>query len=250
MDSVHVTLATLAVVCAGAGLGFAVQRFLREQHMSPATQDVAKLATGVVATLAALVLGLLVASAKQYFDNNVAQARTFVINLTLLDRSMRLYDPPLAAERKDLQAFAKTMRQRIWEDNPALDRTNVLLQLDHLRNKLRQLKPGNEQDTSLKDRHLSLSDSLILAANELLEQDQTTIPMALVVIVDGWLAVIFLGFGLFAPFNWVSLASILIGAISVALSLFMIVEMNSPFQGFITVSPNLMDRAIVQISTD
>ena len=250
MDSIHITLATLGVICAGAGIGFIAQRFLREYHMSAATQDVAKLTTGVVATLAALVLGLLVASAKQSFDNNVTQARSFVINMTLLDRSMRLYEPPMTAERKDLLAFAKTIRQRIWEDNPALDRTNVLLLLDHLRNRFRQLKPGNEQDSSLKDRYISLSDGMILAADELLEQDATTIPLALVVIVDGWLAVVFLGFGLFAPFNSVSVASIFIGAVSVALSMFMIVEMNSPFQGFITVSPNLMDRAIVQISTD
>src|SRR5216684_6328262 len=102
MDSLHVTLAAFAVIYGGALLGFLAKHLLSEHHLTSQSQDSVKVATGVVASMTALVLGLLVASAKSGFDARAAEARTFVINLTLLDRSMLLYQPPLIAERQDL----------------------------------------------------------------------------------------------------------------------------------------------------
>jgi hypothetical protein len=117
-----------------------------------------------------------------------------------------------------------------------------------VRNKFRHLDPQTLQDKALKDRYMSLSDALILAANELLELDEAPIPVSLIGIVDGWLALIFFAFALFAPVNWVSVVALGAGAGAVAMALFMIVEMNAPFQGFITVSPRMMDNAIAEVS--
>ena len=198
MDSLHVTLTTFGIICTAIAIGFIGQRVLREHHLDSKTQDAVKLATGVIATLAALVLGLLVASGKQGFDTRGSEARTFVINLTLIDRSMRLYQPPLDTERKELAKFATDMRDKLWNEESKLSINDVLSQLDHIRNKFRNLEPQTLQDKSLKDRYMSLSDGLILAANELL-QDGNDIPPAFVVIVDAWLAIIFLGFGSSRP---------------------------------------------------
>jgi hypothetical protein len=247
MHSVYVTLTTFAIVCGGAVIGFALQKFLQERHLSAQTQDSVKLATGIVGTLTALVLGLLVASAKQSFDAQAGAARTFVINITLLDRSMRLYQPPLTAERQQLADFATAMRTQLW-DASGVPNIDVLSRLDRIRTVFRNLDPQNLQDKSLKDRYIKLSDTLILTANELLETDESPIPASLIGIVDAWLALIFIGFGLFAPLNRISVPALVVGAAAVAMALFVIIEMSSPFQGFITVSPNLMDRAIAQLS--
>jgi hypothetical protein len=248
MDSVHVTVAAFAIICIGAALGFIVKRFLKENHVEPRTQDAVKVATGVVASMTALVLGLLVASAKSGFDSHAAEARTFVINVTLLDRSMRLYQPALTAERQGLVKFASDMRDKLWNEKSTLNNEQVMSELDQIRNKFRNLDPQTLQDKALKDRYMSLSDTLILAADELLLQDAVSVPIQMVVIVDAWLAVTFFAFALFAPFNAVSSVSLGVGAGAVALALFMIVEMNAPFQGFITVSPETMDNAIAEIS--
>jgi hypothetical protein len=248
MDSIHVTLATFAVICVGAIAGFFLKNYLREHHLTSQTQDSVKVATGVVASMTALVLGLLVASAKSGFDARAAEARTFVINVTLLDRSMRLYQPPLDAERQALTKFARDMRDKLWNERSTLVTSQVMSELDQVRNKFRNLDPQTLQDKSLKDRYMSLSDTLILSANELLEQDAVTVPIQMVIIVDAWLALTFFGFALFAPLNGVSVVSLGVGAGAIAMALFMIVEMNAPFQGFITVSPQIMDNAIVEIS--
>lgn len=249
MDSVNVTLTAFVLICGGALLGFLVRRCLKEHHVEPRTQEAVKVATGVVASMTALVLGLLVASAKSGFDAHAAEARTFVINVTLLDRSMRLYQPPLDTERQSLTKFAKDMRDKLWNEKSTLTNGQVMSELDQVRNKFRNLDPQTLQDKSLKDRYMSLSDTLILSANELLLQDAVTVPIQMVVIVDVWLALTFFAFALFAPFNTVSAVSLGVGAGAVALALFMIVEMNAPFQGFITVSPQTMDDAIGEISS-
>lgn len=248
MDSVHVTAAAFAVICCGALLGFAVRRFLREHHVEAKTQDAVKVATGVVASMTALVLGLLVASAKSGFNSHATEARTFVINVTLLEHSMRLYEPPLNAERQQVVSFAKQMRDKLWNENSTVTSEQIITHLDQIRNKFRSLDPQTPQEKSLKDRFMSLSDTIVLAANELLLQDAVTVPMQMVIIVDVWLAVTFFAFALFAPFNLVSSVALAVGAAAVALALFMIVEMNAPFQGFITVSPETMDNAIATMS--
>jgi len=248
MDSVKVTVIAFLVICGGAALGFAVRRFLREHHVEPRTQDAVKVATGVVASMTALVLGLLVASAKGGFDTHAVEARTFAVNVVLLDRSMRLYQPPLAEERKALAGFARDMRDKLWNPNSTLANDQLMHELDLVRNRFRNLDPQTPQDRSLQGRYMSLSDALVLAAEELLLQEPYSVPIHMIVVVDIWLAITFFAFALFAPFNLVSAVSLAVGAGAVALALFMIVEMDSPFQGFIVVSPATMDEAVQEIS--
>lgn len=246
MRGVGLTVVAFIVICAGAFAGFSLKRCLPRHHLDALTQEAVKLATGIVATLAALVLGLLIASAKQTYDARVAQVHTFVINLTLLDRAMREYEPPLTEERHAVAKFARDMRTRLW--GPHRDpHADVLSEFDAVRNAFRDLDPKTPHNKSLHDRYMGLSATLILAADELLESDDAAISGTIVVIVDAWLAVIFMGFALFAPFNRVSATAMVISAAAVAMALFLIIEMNSPFRGYVTVPPRVMDRAIAQI---
>src|SRR5947207_2307924 len=114
MDSTYIAAATFACACAGAAVGFLIRRRLREHHLTAASQEVLKLTLGVVATLAALVLGLLVGGTKQFYDAKVNEVRTFVVNIALFDRSMSHYEPSLLAERRHLNDFTRTMIGGLW----------------------------------------------------------------------------------------------------------------------------------------
>ena len=248
MDSLHVTLAAFGVICGGMAFGFIVRRFLREHHLDTRTQDVVKLATGVVASMTAIVLGLLVASAKSGFDAHAADARALVVNIMLLDRSMRGYEPPLNAERQGLAHFVADLRDKLWNENSTLTDEQIMSQLDRIRDKFSRLDPQSAHDKSLNDRILSLTDKATLSASELLLQEPVSVRIQMIVILDTWLAVTFFAFALFAPLNLVSAISLATGAGAVALALFMIIELNAPFQGFIVVSPQTMDHAIAVLS--
>ncbi|HEY1798780.1 MAG TPA: hypothetical protein VGG57_21895 [Stellaceae bacterium] len=247
MRSIGLTFLAFAVISGSALLGFVLKRYLRANHLDSPTQDAVKLATGVVATLAALVLGLLIASAKQTFDARGAEVHTFVINLTLLDRSMREYDPPLTEARQELGTFARNVREQLWGSNRG-GQADALSELDAIRNGFRELDPKTAHNRSLHARYMELSSKLVLAGDELLDTDKARISGTIVAIVDTWLALIFIGFALFAPFNRVTVTAMVLSAAAVAMALFLIIEMNSPFRGYVTVSPRPMDRAITRIS--
>src|SRR5580765_1883751 len=95
----------IAFVClfGGALLGMGLSALLPEHHLNSDSRDAIKLSTAVVATLSALALGLLVASAKTSFDTADNLLRTMVARTVLLDRVMAHYGPEAQAARAELR---------------------------------------------------------------------------------------------------------------------------------------------------
>jgi len=128
---------TFGCICAAVAVGTLIRRRLHEHHLTSPTQEVVKVSAGIVATLTALVLGLLVGGSKQFYDSKVAELRTFVVNISLLDRSMGHYEPSLMAERQLLGEFTKIMLGGLWGTDPTAARTDLLAPLDRVRDALR-----------------------------------------------------------------------------------------------------------------
>src|SRR5260221_5536371 len=139
MDSTYVAAVTFACACVGAAVGALIRRRLHADHLSAPSQELLKLTLGVVATLAALVLGLLVGGTKQFYDAKVNEVRTFVVDITLLDRSMSHYEPSLLAERRQLGDFTRTMIGGVGGGGPTTRDTNLLGRMEWRRGKLRRL---------------------------------------------------------------------------------------------------------------
>src|SRR6266851_1323052 len=157
MDSLYIVAVTFACACAGAAVGFLIRRRLREHHLTAASQDVLKLTLGVVATLAALVLGLLVGGTKQFYDAKVNEVRTFVVDITLLDRSMSHYEPSLLAERRHLSDFTRAMIGGLWGAGQANSNTDLLASMDRLRDTLRHLEPTSDAQKIAHSRMMGLT---------------------------------------------------------------------------------------------
>src|SRR5262244_966424 len=103
MSSLTVGLISAAGIFGGSLLGMGLQRLLPGHHLSKETQDVVKLSAGTIATLTALVLGLLVSSAKSSFDTmntGVVQSSARII---LLDRALARYGSETKAAREQLK---------------------------------------------------------------------------------------------------------------------------------------------------
>ena len=249
MSSWTVMGITFASIFSCALVGFLLHLMVHEHHRSSATQDVVKLTAGIVVTMTALVLGLLIASTKQNFDAKAADVRTFVVNITLMERSMRHYVPSLLPERQILANFAQTMLDRLWAVDPSrFTGSDALAALDKVRDRVRNIDPKSGAQRFQQARVMALSDTLMLTSNELLETTDSSLPAPLLVVVVIWLSVIFLGFGLFAPFNALSSGALAAGAAAVSMSMFLIVEMSTPFNGSITIPRQQMERALAEIN--
>jgi hypothetical protein len=95
-------------------LGRRVHRYLPQDHLSDRSRDSVKLAMGLVATMTALVLGLLVSSAKDGYDTKRSEVIQMAAKVAFLDRVLALYGPEAAEARTELRATVAAAVQRIW----------------------------------------------------------------------------------------------------------------------------------------
>ena len=103
MSSLTISLIMLACVFGAALLGILLHAVLPQHHLSSETKDIVKLGMGLVGTMSALVLGLLVASAKNSYDTQSAELTQLSANIALLDRGLALYGP----ETKETRALLR-----------------------------------------------------------------------------------------------------------------------------------------------
>src|SRR5215831_1218586 len=99
MGELAIGVAIFACVFGGALGGIFLREALPKHHLTSETENVVKLGIGVIATMSALVLGLLLASAKSSFDTRASELRQLWANLILLDRQLVHYGP----EAKDVR---------------------------------------------------------------------------------------------------------------------------------------------------
>ena len=116
MMNLLISLLVFALIFGGALAGMAVRPMLSEHHLHSDSKDVVKLTTGLVGTLTALVLGLLIASAKTTFDQKANQVRQLTATIILLDDLATQYGPEATPLRKLLRQSIPPMADRIWHE--------------------------------------------------------------------------------------------------------------------------------------
>ena len=248
MSPTAIGLIVLVCVFGGAVLGMFLQKVLPEHYLNDASKDVVKLVTGLIATLAALVLGLLVASAKNSFDTVNEGFRESAAKIILLDRALAQYGP----ETKDLRDLLKRgFTARLEQFFPkGQSRTSTLSSpqataaMEGFQQRLRALSPQNDAQRSLQSRALELSDAVTQARWLGIAHEENAIPTPFLVVLVFWLAVMFTSFGLFAPRNAIAIAVLFLGAVSLSAAISLIEELNDPLEGFITISRAPMERAL------
>ena len=225
---------------------------LPDHHLSNDSKDVIKLGTGMIATLAALVLGLLIASAKGNFDtmnNGLVQAGSKIV---LLDRIMAHYGPETKEMRDMLRQGVASTVDIIWANERA---ENIDAKTFHsragfetLQDKLRQLSPQNNAQRWLQSQALQVSGEIAAVRWFLTEQKgHSSLPTPLIVLLVFWLVLIFFIFGMLSPRNETAIVVLLVCALSVAASLYMLLELDNPFGGLITVSADPLSNALMYL---
>lgn len=248
MSSTTIALQSAGCIFSGALLGLYLQTVLPSHHLSKETQDVVKLSAGMVATLTALVLGLLVSSAKGSFDSmstGIVQSSAKVI---LLDRALARYGPDAAGARDQLkQAVAATI-EIVWPTKKTA--TSALTGVEHaggvdlVQDELSELTPQSDAQHRGLTTAQQLVSEISLTRWLLVEQEQNRLPLALLVILVFWLSLLFVSFGLFAPRNATSVTVLLLGACAVSAAIFLVLELSEPLEGVIKVSGAPLQNAL------
>jgi hypothetical protein len=218
-------------------VGMALSRGVPGSHLNADSKDAIKLATAVVGTLAALALGLLVASAKTTFENANAELRTSVARVVLLDRVMARYGPDTNAARAHLRTLVEARLHQAWTSDPSVARTaGDEAGIEPVQEELRALSPDTNARRLLQSRALQISGDIAEAHWLLTTTAEGGLPLAFLVVLVFWLGLLFVTFGLLAPANATVIGMLFVCALSVAAAVYLIVDMDHPYLGVIHVS--------------
>jgi hypothetical protein len=221
-------------------LGVALNPRLPDHHRDNDSRDVVKLVMGLIATVAALVLGLLISSAHSSFVEQQSEIQHLGVKLIQLNRALELFGADSIATRTELRRIVAADAARLWPDNHAMAVTGQSAQeqiaLEDLFRQIQELPATTEGQHAGRARAFQLLTDVGETRRLLDEQANGSISWPFLVILIFWLCVLFLGFGLFARLNATVLVALLMGAMSVSGAIFLILEMNRPYNGIMRVS--------------
>jgi Protein of unknown function (DUF4239) len=237
-------LATSLVVCAfmlaGALFGVLLRRILPANHLNEHSKDVVRLGCGLIATISALVLGLLITSAKNTYDTQRNEVRQMTANVILLDRQLNRYGPETRPAREALRSAIEPTIGRIWGKSAEKPLTKTPFESsavgELVYTDLQELSPQNEGQRTLKSQALQTANNITESRVMLFEQSDGAMPVALLVVLAFWLTILFSSFTLFSPLNPTACVAVAIIALSASGAIFLIQEMNTPFSGLMQIS--------------
>lgn len=253
MSPLSVSSIAFACVFGGTFLGMFLRKLLPGHHLSEQTRDVVRSGTGLVATIAGLVLGLLIASANGTYETQSGQIRHLTANLALLDTTLAQYGPETDHLRGLLRRTTATLADRIWSENRSESgkaeafaaSTDALLLYDEIL----KLTPRSEAQRSLQARAIDTSNELARTRLLLFTKAGASIPMPFLVVLISWLTIIFASFSLFADNNATTTTASCIFALSASAAIFLILELSHPFTGLMMISNESLRSALAPLAT-
>jgi hypothetical protein len=248
MNALIVALVTLASTFGSALAASFVRSWLPPAHLSKESQDVVRLGIGLVATMTALLLGLVTAAARGTFDSHDNAVRNSAANLLTLDRHLARYGPETKPTRDLIRRAVAYRLETIWSNQGTnasrLDTGGATPPVEDVENQILALSPQNDAQRWLKSEALKLSEDIVKTRWRILGGSGGAVPFPFLVVVIFWLSVTFASFGLYAPRNLTVIAVLFVAAVSVAAAVFLILELDGPFDGVIRVSSGPLRYAL------
>jgi hypothetical protein len=220
-------------------------------HLSNDSKDSVKQGLALIATLSALVLGLLVATTKGTYDTQNAAVKDLASNVMLLDRILDLYGSESKDARETLRNVVRVAYEKIWPDDGGTPNDvasdEIRVAGDALFDRLSGLQPKTDAQRLFKSRALEIVLSMAQTRQRLLAQKESSIPRPFLVVLGFWLTILFACYGVMAPRNLTVVLTLVVCMISVAGAIFLILEMDKPFDGIMRISGAPLRTALSRI---
>jgi hypothetical protein len=234
----------------GAVLGIFLRRAFPEQHLNSDTRDVVRVGTGLVATLSALVLGLLIASAQSALQTQSNQIRQMTANVILLDNLLARSGADAQPVRALLRSGVKSLVERIWREQDVAATNSApfeaTAQADLFFDSLLKLTPRNDAERITQTKAIQLGIDLA-QTRVLFAQSSYSVPKPFEGVLVFWLSAIFISFGLFARPNVIIAATLSVCALSASTAIFLIVELSHPFTGLMSITSEPLLNALAPL---
>ncbi len=263
MSEVLSAILVFVLLLGGTGLGVLLRPLLPEEHRRHETVQLIQLVIGMLVTFAALVLGLLTASAKTSFDTATNDLRAYAGELIQLDMRLRAYGTEAERPRDALRAYTAAAIASTWPgeapppgdyyprvqtlDPDQLEDVSLGVLLNSVGREIDALVPHDRYHAALLadlEQHFS---RVTEARWRLIEAAHSSISRPFFSMLTLWLFVIFLSFGLVAPRNALAIVMILLGALLISSAVYVIVDLDTPFTGPIVISSSSLRNALAHM---
>jgi len=246
MNTLALSCLIFVLTLGGILLGALLRRALPEHHLSEDSQDVVRLGVGLIATIAALVLGLLIAAAKTSFDTQSTQITQITADIILLDNLLAEYGPEARPIREQMRSIISPLADRLWREKQAS--TTAPFEFSATGEKaylaIQALSPQNDLQRSLQARAAQVSTDLVQTRLVLFAETSNVIPTPFLVILVLWIVIIFASFSLFADLNLTVFTCLSLFALSASCAIFLILELSQPFSGLMMISSEPLRNAL------
>jgi len=249
MNSIAAKSIVFACVFGGAVCGILLGRALPQDQLSPDSKEVVRLGMGLVATMAALVLGLLVSSAKSFYDAQSTELAQISAKVILTDRLLAHYGQETKEVRDLLRGLVADGVDAIWPQKRTQPSRVVAPSTvpENLVAKIQALSPLDDRQRSIQAQALGMAIGLVQTRWFMYEQQVGAVSMPIIVILVFWLTAIFISFGLFAPCNATVITALFVAGLSVSGAIFLILELYGPFGGLIRISSAPLRSTLEQL---
>ena|SRR5215472_7789521 len=249
MSSAAISFIVFTSVFGGALAGMLLRRSLPQEHLSGDSKETVKLGMAFVSTMCALVLGLLISSAKNFYDTQSAELNQMSADVVTLDRLLAHYGPEAKDAREALRNTVIQILDRIWprkrtqsSEAPPSEKS-----AESLLDEIQSLSPKDDKQRSLEAQALSIAVGIGRIHWLMYEQSNASFSHAFLVVMVFWLIVVFISFGLFAPRNAIATGSLFAAALAISGAIFLILEMYMPFSGLMQISAAPLRSALAHL---
>lgn len=242
-----------AVILAGAFAGAMLRRRLPKHNLTEETKSLVSVSMAVVATISALVLGLLLSNANSSFNVVQGQVNALSAEILRMDQLLRRYGPDMKSAREKLREYAERKTDDLFPNDQAIVRlgdqsTYELLQ--EVEDLVLAVKPTNARDQWWQTQAMILASKIGDARFLLAQESGQGTPRAVLLLLVFWLTLLFASFTLFSPSNVTSTATLTLCALAIAGAVGIIIELERGFGGLVQVSPQPMKYAVAVLQAE
>ena len=262
MPDLWSTMTLPFVLCAAAGAGYVVRSRLPERHRSRESVELVQVSITLLATFAAIVLGLITTSVKSGYDAAYTARGVYAAQLAQMDQCLRDYGPETAPIREELKAYVATVIASTWPHEPPptgvrypeashLPLTGESPMLGAIINKVgeqvRLLQPKDALQRSLQADCAQQYSDLVKSRWTVIEEARASISPPFYWVLVVWLVILFACLGLSAPPDAMTVMVVALAAISISIAVFVILDLDLPYEGLFGIPSTSMRNALADM---
>lgn len=248
-----IAVVTWALAFAAGMLGMSIGQRLPEKHRTEQSGIAIWNAMGIVSTLTAIALGLLISVANGSFREKQDQLMSTSSDLIRMDHLLRMYGPEADGARQLFKDYATSMMQDVFSSKGGLadvENEQTLNMAVKAEFAIASFRPSNETQRWLQPHMLDVANKVIEEHFELVKQRLDALPGALTTLLLIWLALLFVSYGLYTPRHLTSVIIFMLSTGAASGAVFLILELETPHRGVVYLSPAPLQHAVNLMNDD